>query len=86
MTAHASLPPTQALRIVPGSLPRFSASATDRSPPWSPPKVAGLVPFIKMDTALARRLLGGLRLLAKRPMATATRIATGNKPAYLNMK
>ena len=83
MITYASLSLTQALRIVPGSLPRFSASATDRSPPWSPPKIVGLVPSNKMDTALARRLLGGLRLSAKRPMATATRIAPGNKAAHM---
>ncbi len=38
MKVNASLPPTQALRIVPGVPYVFSASATDRSPPLSPPK------------------------------------------------
>jgi hypothetical protein len=39
MTSTASLPPTQALRIVPGGPFRtLSASAVDRSPPLSPPK------------------------------------------------
>ena len=38
MTSDASLTLTQALRIVPGVPSVFSASAVDRSPPWSPPK------------------------------------------------
>ena len=38
MKVTASLTPTQALRIMPGVPSVFSASATDRSPPWSPPK------------------------------------------------
>ena len=38
MTVNASLPPTQAQRIVPGVPYAFSASAADRSPPLSPPK------------------------------------------------
>ena len=38
MRVHASLPPAQALRIVPGVPYACSASAADRSPPLSPPK------------------------------------------------
>jgi hypothetical protein len=38
MKVNASLPLTQALRIVPGVPSVFSASAADRSPPLSPPK------------------------------------------------
>ncbi len=38
MKVTASLPLTQALRIVPGVPSVFSASAADRSPPLSPPK------------------------------------------------
>ena len=38
MTIHASLPPAQAQRIVPGVPSVFSASAAGRSPPLSPPK------------------------------------------------
>ena len=38
MKVNTSLPPTQALRIVPGVPYAFSAFAADRSPPLSPPK------------------------------------------------
>ena len=38
MRVHASLPLTQAQRIVPGVPSAFSASAVGRSPPLSPPK------------------------------------------------
>ena len=38
MIVNASLPPTQAQRIVPGVPYALSASAADRSPPQSPPK------------------------------------------------
>jgi len=43
MTSTASLTLTQALRIVPGVPCVFSASAVDRSPPWSPPKSWALI-------------------------------------------
>ena len=36
----------------------------------------------KMVAASAHRLVGGLRLLAKRPTATATRMAPGNKAPH----
>ena len=38
MITYATLPLTQALRMAPGAPSVFSASAVDRSPPWSPPK------------------------------------------------
>ncbi len=77
MNVNTSPPPTQALRIVPGVPYVFFASATDRSPPRSPPKSWAWCIEL-MVTVLAHRLVGGLRLSAKRPTATATRIAPGN--------
>ncbi len=44
MITYATLPLTQALRIGSRVPCVFSASAVDRSPPWSPPKVVCLVP------------------------------------------
>ena len=38
MITCTTLPLTQALRMAPGVPSVFSASAVDRSPPWSPPK------------------------------------------------
>ena len=77
MKVTASLPLTQALRIMPGVPSVFSASAADRSPPLSPLESRGPGESNWMVTAWAHRLVGGLRLSAKRPTATATRIAPG---------
>ena len=78
MTVHASLPPAQAQRMAPGVPSAFSLPL-----PWiarhlGPRQSRGPGGSNWMVTGLAHRLVGGLRLLAKRPTATATRIAPGN--------
>ena len=77
MKFSTSLTPAQALRISPGSLPYSLCLCHGSLATLVPAKSRMLGAIQQMDTALARRLLGGLRFWAKRPMATATRIAPG---------
>ena len=73
---NASLSQTQALRMVPGSL------AYSLPLPWiarhlGPRQSRGPGESNGIDAVLAHGLVGGLRFSAKRPTATATRIAPG---------
>ena len=77
MKFSASLTPTQALRIVPGSLPYSLCLCHGSLATLVPRQSRGPGKSKEMVNALAHRLVGGRRFYAKRPMATATRIAPG---------
>ncbi len=78
MKVTTSLSPTQAQRIVPGVPSACSASAVGRfADNLCPHQSRGPGGSNKMVAVLAHGLVGGLRLSAKRPTATATRIAPG---------
>ena len=64
MITNASLSLTQALRIVPGFLPQSSA-ATDRSPPWSPPKSRGLGAIGQDGHRIGPTTFGGTAVLGE---------------------
>jgi hypothetical protein len=78
MKVTASLTLTQALRIVPGVPSVFSLPLPRIARHLCPRQSRGPGESNWMVTAWAHRLVGGLRLLAKRP--TATRIAPGTRP------
>ena len=67
MTVNASLPPTQAQRIVPGSPFRILCLCRGSLATSVPTKVVGLVDRTRWLPELAHGLVGGLRLSAKRP-------------------
>ena len=76
MSFNASLSLTQALRMVPGSLP-YSLPL-----PWiarhlGPHQSRGTGGIEQDGDRIGPPTFGGLRFSAKRPMATATRIAPG---------
>jgi len=77
MTLNASLPPTQAQRIMPGVPYVFSLPLPPIACHLGPRQSRGPGRSNWLVAGLAHRLVGGLRLLAKRPMATAMRIAPG---------
>jgi hypothetical protein len=79
MNFSASLTLTQAQRIMPGAPFRILVPLPRIARHLCPRQSRGPGGSNKMVAALAHRLMGGLRLLAKRPTATATRMAPGNK-------
>jgi hypothetical protein len=79
MKVCASLTPTQAQRMMPGAPFRILVPLPRIARHLGPRQSRGPGGSNEMVAASAHRLVGGLRLLAKRPTATATRMAPGNK-------